>query len=48
MINHLHILDMFTSEGFEPTPQVVVQFLGFCRTCGRASFNAISPSADLK
>jgi hypothetical protein len=25
MINHLHILDMFTSEGFEPTPQVVVQ-----------------------
>jgi hypothetical protein len=24
MINHLHILDMFTSEGFEPTPQVVV------------------------
>jgi hypothetical protein len=25
MINHLHILDMFTSEGFEPTPQVVAR-----------------------
>jgi len=24
VINHLHILDMFDSEGFEPTEQVVV------------------------
>ena len=49
MINHLHIMDMFASEGFEPTPQVVVHIARVLQGhVVRASFNAISPSAGLK